>query len=137
MLESDLSRGPGAERRQLLFLAIGLAGVGGGTWWLFDRRALGVVMLILAGVALSGFIGYAAIGHRVFLSFSMVTLVIGRAVSWLVVLLLYVVMVAGLGSALRLFGVNRLDRDFDRCKRKVSMLVDVLPLDPESFRRQS
>ena len=137
MLTPNLSSGPAAERQQLLFLGIGLAVIAAGTWWFLGSRISSLVLIVLASVALAGFVVYRAIGRDVFLVFMLLSLAIGHVVSWVVVLLLYAVVIAGLGAMLRLFGMNRLERNFDACRKKASMLADVPPLDATGFRRQS
>jgi hypothetical protein len=137
MLERAFSPRPAAERQQLLFAAIGLSAVGGISWWLFGTRTFSTALIVIAASAWFGFIMYRVAGRSVFLVLSVTALIIGRAVSWLVLLVLYVVVIAGLGGILRLGGMNRLERRFDMCKRKRSMLVDVPELTPSSFRRQS
>jgi ABC-type sugar transport system permease subunit len=137
MRESRPSPGARAEKQQLLVLGIGLAAIGAGAWWLFGLHALNILMLTLAGLALAGCLAYRAMGRGVFLVFSLLSLAVGRVVSWLMVLVLYVVVIAGLGTVLRLFGMNRLERNFEACRKKGTMLVDVPRLDPAGFRRQS
>jgi hypothetical protein len=136
MLERTFSPGPAAERQQLLVTAIGLSAVGGISW-LLGTRTFSIVLFVVAVSAWFGFIRYRNAGRSVFLVLSMIALIIGRAVSWLVLLVLYVVVIAGFGGLLRIGGMNRLDRKFDLCKKKSSMLVDVLELPPSGFRRQS
>lgn len=133
----NLQRGPAAEKQQLLFLGIGLAVMAVGSWWFFGSRISSLVLIVLASVALAGFVAYRAIGRDVFLVFMLLSLAIGHVVSWVIVLVLYAVVIAGLGSMLRLFGMNRLERNFAACRKKASMLADVPPLDAASFRRQS
>ena len=137
MLEPGLSRGPAAEKQQLLFLGVGLAVLGGANCWVFGPRVSGIVLLALGAVALAGRAAYASIGRSVFLIFALVSMALGRVVSWVIVLMLYVLVIGGLGSVLRLFGMNRLARDFAACRKKESMLMDVPPLDAASFGRQS
>jgi hypothetical protein len=137
MLEPSFARVPAAEKQQLLFLGVGLAVIGGGTWWLFASRVSSAVLLVLAVLALAGFVAHRAIGRGVFLIFALLALAIGSVISWVIVLVLYAVVIAGLGSVFRLFGMNRLQRDFKACKEKVTMLADVPPLGAASFRRQS
>ena len=137
MLEPNFARGPAAEKQQLLFLGIGLAVIGGSTWWFFGSRVSSAILLALAAVALAGFVAHRAIGRGVFLIFALLALAIGSVISWVIVLVLYTVVIAGLGSVFRLFGMNRLQRDFKACKEKATMLADVPPLGAASFRRQS
>lgn len=137
MLEPVLSRGPTAEKQQLLFLGIGLTLIGGANWWLFGPRVMVVVLLVLGAVALAGCVAHRTIGRGVFLVFALLTMAVGRVVSWVILLLMYVLFIAGLGSVLRLFGMNRLARNFELCKKRGSMLMDVPPLDATSFERQS
>jgi hypothetical protein len=137
MSAPDLNPGARAERSQLCWLAVGLGLIGGGWWWVFGPRPFPLVLLALAGLAGLGTLAPRAIGRTVFLLFSMIALALGRVLSWAVLLVLYVLAIGVLGSILKLFGMNRLERDFAACRRKTTMLVDVPPLDPAGFRRQS
>lgn len=137
MLEQPFSPGPAAERRQLLFTAVALSAVGGISWLLFGTRTFSTVLFVIAASAWFGFLMYRTAGRGVFLVLSVIALIIGRVVSWLVLLVLYVVVIAGFGGILRLCGMNRLERRFDISKKKRSMLVDVPTLPPGSFTRQS
>lgn len=137
MIERNVDRGPAAERQQLLVLGVGLAVIGWGAWWLFGPRVTSVIVLVLASVALAGVVAHRVIGRAIFLLFSLILLAVGQVVSWFIVLAMYGVVIAGLGFLLRLFGMNRLDRNFARCKQKRSMLTDVVRLDFRSFGRQS
>jgi hypothetical protein len=137
VLEPGFSRGAAAERQQLLFLGLGLAAIAAVHWWLSGLRPAGVVLLVLGVLALAGAVAHGAIGRGVFLIFAVLTLALGRVVSWVIVLGMYVLFIAGLGSVLRLFGMDRLARNFEACKKRRSMLMDVPPLDAASFERQS
>jgi ABC-type sugar transport system permease subunit len=137
VLEPVLSRGPTAEKQQLLFLGIGLTLIGGANWWLFGPRVMSAMLLVLGAVALAGRLAHRAIGRGVFLSFALLAMAMGRVVSWVILVVMYVLFIAGLGSVLRLFGMNRLARDFEACKKRGSMLMDVPPVDAASFERQS
>jgi ABC-type sugar transport system permease subunit len=131
------SAGAATERQQLLFLGLGLVIVAGAIGWLVGPHALHVVLVSMAAVALAGFVAHRAIGRGVFLVFFLLSSAIARLVSWLIVLVLYVTVIGGLGVLLRLVGMNRLERNYPACKRKHTMFVDVPPLDPAGFRRQS
>jgi hypothetical protein len=133
----DPNPGARAERAQLAWLAVGLTGLGGAFWWAFGPRPFPLVLLGLAALAGLGWLAYRAMGRTVFLLFTLVSLTLGRVVSWAVLLVLYAVAIGLLGSIFKLFGMNRLERDFAACRRKTTMLVDVPPLDPAGFRRQS
>jgi hypothetical protein len=137
MLEPDLNRGPSAEKQQLLFLGIALTLLGGADFWLHGPRVIGAVLLVLGTAGLAGRVAHRAMGRSVFLVFALLSAALGRLVSWVVVFVLYVLVIATLGSILRLFGMNRLARNFEACKKMASMLVDVPPLPAASFGRQS
>ena len=131
------ARGSSGERSQLLWLGAGLAVIGTGFGWAFGRWTFAAILLGLAALALIGGLAYQRVGRSVFLVFTLVSLTVGRLVSWLVVLVLYALSIGVFGSILKLFGMNRLERDFAANKRKATMFVDVPPLDRPSFRRQS
>jgi hypothetical protein len=133
----DPAAGGRAERSQLGWLAAGLTAIGGVTWWALGPRPLPLVLLGLAGLAGAGWVAHRAMGRTVFLLFTLVSLTLGRVVSWAVVLVLYGLAIGVLGSIFALFRMNRLERDFAACRRKTTMLVDVPLLDPAGFRRQS
>jgi ABC-type sugar transport system permease subunit len=137
VLSAGHSAGAATERQQLLFLALGLLTVAGATWWLVGLHALHVVLVSMAVAALAGFVAHRAIGRGVFLVFLLLSSAIARLVSWLIVLILYVAVIGGLGVLLRLVGMNRLERNHAACKRRRTMFMDVPPLDPAGFRRQS
>jgi len=137
MLQRNFCPGVNTEKKQLLFLAIGLSLISGGSWWILGARVFTAILVFLAAVALGGFLGYRSIGRDIFLVFSLLSLVIGWVVSWLVLLCLYVLPIGVFGSILRLFGMNRLERNFELCKGKDTMFVDVPSIDEASFRRQS
>jgi fatty acid desaturase len=131
------ARGSSSERSQLLWLGAGLAVIGTGFGCAFGRWTFPAILLGLAALALVGALADRRVGRSVFLVFTLVSLTVGRLVSWLVVLVLYVLAIGVFGSILKLFGMNRLERDFAANKRKATMFVDVPPLDRASFRRQS
>jgi Rhomboid family len=126
-----------AERQQLRWLAVGLTLIGGAFSWGLGPRPFPLLLLGLAALAWLGTVAHRAMGRTVFLLFTLVSLTLGRVVSWVVVLALYVLAIGVLGSIFKLFGMNRLERDFEACRRKTTMLVDVPPLDPAGLRRQS
>ena len=126
-----------AERRELWRLAAGFAIGGGVIHFAFGASGLPLVLLILSFIAFAGAAAFDRIGHDVHLVFSLSSLVIGRSVSWLALALMYLVGIACLGSILRSLGMNQLERDFDRCRAKPTMLVDPPETTAQSFRRQS
>lgn len=125
------------ERRELWRLAAGFAVGAGVIHWVFAIAGLPLVLLAFSLTAFAGAAAFGRIGHDVHLIFSLIALAIGRIMSWLGVALMYVVGIAFIGSILRLFGVDRLDRDFARCRTKPTMFVDPPETTVESFRRQS
>lgn len=137
MLSASLRRSAAEERSQLLFLGIGLAAVASALAWVFGARVFPGILAAFACAALAGWVAYRRIGHDVYLVFALIALAIGRIVSPVVVFIMYLAGIALVGAALRVFGVNRLKRDFRSCKQLPTMLVDATQPSDESFRRQS
>jgi hypothetical protein len=137
MLGPDPNPGPAAERQQLRWLAVGLSLIGVALWWAFGLRPSVLVLAGLAALAWVGSMAHGATNRGVFLLFTVISLTLGRVVSWMAVLVLYALAIGLLGSIFKLFGMNRLERDYAAAKRKTTMLVDVPPLEPAGFRRQS
>jgi hypothetical protein len=126
-----------SERRELWRLAGGLAVGAVVLHFLFGAVVLPLILATLSLLALLGAAAFSRCGHDVYLVFSLVALLIGRVISWLMVALTYVLGIALFGSITRIFGMNKLDRDFRRCRQKPTMLVDAPHTSPESFTRQS
>jgi hypothetical protein len=131
------SPGPRLERRQLLVqgaalgaLAAVLHVLAGAVWAPWILGSLGVAGL--AGAAL-----YPGLGRGVFLVYALLGRALGRALSFGVLCLAWAVGIAAFGSVLRLAGMNRLERDFARCRARDSMLVPAPPTDLASFERMS
>lgn len=137
MLNASLRRSAAEERSQLLFVGIGLAAVAAALAWIFGARVFPGILAVLACAALAGWAAYRRIGHDVYLVFALIALAIGRIVSPVVVFIMYLAGITLVGAVLRLFGVNRLKRDFQSCRQLPTMLVDATQPSDESFRRQS
>ena len=126
-----------AERLELWKLAAAFAVGAIALHFLFGWTGLPTVLACLSGVALCGAVFFRQIGHDVCLVFNLIAMLLGGVVSRLVIALMYFVGVLCFGSILRLFGMNRLERDFERCRARRSMLADAPTTTAESFRRQS
>ncbi len=131
------SPGPSAERNQLLILAAGLLIVGASYYWFADGIILPMFFVGIASLALAGGIAYEKCGRPVFLLFALLSSFIGRVVSTVIIAVIYFCTILVFGSVLRLFGMNKLERKFSRCRLRESMFVDAPMTDAESFRRQS
>jgi hypothetical protein len=131
--ESELA----SERRELWRLAGGLAAAALVLHFLFGAVVLPLILATLSSLALLGATAFRRCGHDVHLVFSLLAHLIGRVISWLMVALTYALAIALLGSAIRIFGMNKLDRDFRRCRQKPTMLVDAPHTSLDSFTRQS
>jgi len=131
--------GPDAasERRELWKAAVGLAVASVVLHLLFGMRVVPAILLALGALAFVGAVAFRHFGRDVFLFLMLGALAIGRVVSWLMVSLMYVTGIALSGLVARLFGMNRLERDFARCRGKTTMLVDAPPTTRETFSRQS
>ena len=129
---------PGASKRTELWrLFAGFAVIAVGLHLLFGLTGLPAVLAVLSVVAFAGAAWFARIGHDVYLVFSLVALLIGNVVSRVIVGAMYLLGIVLLGSVGRIFGMNKLERDFERCRAKTTMLVDAAETTSESFRRQS
>jgi len=129
--------GAQAERQQLRWLAAGLTLMAVVALATRGLRPLPIALIALATLALLGSAAGGSLGRSAFLLFTLAALALGRLVSWAVLIVLYALAIAALGSLFRVFGMNRLERDFAACRDKTTMFVDVPPLDPAGFRRQS
>jgi hypothetical protein len=128
---------PASERRELWRVAGGLAGGALALHLLIGAVVLPAILASLAAIALLGAIAFRRFGRDVHLVLSLLAMAVGRVVSWLAVALMYVLGIALLGSIMRLFGMNRLERDFRLCRKKGTMLVDAPQTSRDSFSRQS
>lgn len=137
MLQHNLTMNAREERQQLLYLALGLGVISVLLGRFSDARILPIFLLIIGLVALAGCLAYQRIGRDIYLVFALVSLIVGHVVSWFVVLILYLVGIAGVGTALCFGGMDRLRKNFTSCKRLPTMFVDAPSTDPDSFRRQS
>ena len=137
MLQRDLAPDSKGERQQLLILAAGLGVVASALIAFFG---LGVWPCLLGGLALVALVGAAAhrwCGRDVYLGFALVALAVGGVVSRLLLVALYLVGILLLGSILKLFRMNQLNRDFQACRAMKTIFVDAPATSLESFGRQS
>lgn len=133
----EYSPGPAAERRQLLVLGVGIQFIAACFYWFTGTTMLPMIFIGLGSLALAGGIAHKACGRSVFLLFAVFSSVVGRAVSAAIIAFVYFWAILVFGSILRLFGMNKLERNFYRCRDRETMLVDAPTTDAESFRRQS
>lgn len=137
MLSPKLRRDGKGERTELFILSVGLAAVAAGLAALLGARVFPAVLLVCAVLALAGALAYRKVGHDVYLAFALLSMAIGRLISPIVLLVMYIVAIGALGGILRLSGMNRLRRNFAKCRAQPTMFVDATPTTAESFRRQS
>jgi len=135
MTNSGISAG--AERIELWKIAAAFGAAAIALHLLFGWKALPIAFACLSGLALFGAVFFRRIGHDVSLVFDLVAMLLGGIVSRVMIAVMYVVGIICFGSLLRLFGMNKLERDFQRCRAKPSMLSDAPATPIESFRRQS
>ncbi|HOO57308.1 MAG TPA: hypothetical protein PLN69_10820 [bacterium] len=131
------TRGPEQERRQMLLMSISFIVVGGLLFFLLEKP---VPAAVLSGLSLFAFIGFAAypwVGRGIYLVFALVAFLIGHAVSWLSVRMVYVLAIVIFGAFVRLFGMDRLKKNFENGKKKETNFEESPASDIESFRRQS
>ena len=121
----------------LVVLAIGLAAIGLALWLVAGAMILPALLLALSMAAWVGFILFQSVGRDVYLVFAVIASAIRRVLSWVVLVLMYLLFIGLFGSILRLCGMNRLERNFKSCRDKESMLVNPPATDADSLRRQS
>ena len=137
MLSPNFLVDPKRERVELLILAIGLFGIAVVFAVFLHGRIFPTVLSLGALLALAGAIFQRTIGHDVYLIFALIALAIGRIVSPIVVFLSYLPGIALVGSFLRLVGMNKLRRNFRKCRAEPTMFVNPMPTTHDGFRRQS
>jgi hypothetical protein len=137
MFKPQFNIGSKNEKKQMVIAGIGFAVVAGVFGYGLGNITPSIVFSCLSLVSLCGFLFYSYIGRDVFLILAAVGSIIGRVVSWFVVLLVYALVIGLLGSVLRLMGMNLLRRDFQACSQSKTMFVDAPHTDSESFSRQS
>lgn len=130
-------KSPAQERRQMLLMALSFSIVSALLLFVLDRTAPAA---ILSGLALLAFAGYAAypwIGRDIFLIFALVAFLVGNAVSWLAVRMVYLLAIVLFGIPMRLFGMDRLKKKFETGKKLETNFEKAPASDIESFGRQS
>jgi hypothetical protein len=137
VLERAILRTPAEERAELAFLGAGLVALAAVLTFFSDTVLLPAVLAAVGCVAIVARVWYRRIGHDVYLVFALIALAIGRVLSPVVILVMYVAGICVLGTVLRGVGMDRLNRNFEKCRRRPSMLVDAPHRSRESFRRQS
>lgn len=137
MFSPGFSVVPERERVELLILGVGLTAIAAVFAVFLNGRIFPAVLLLLGLLAFAGAIYHRRIGHDIYLAFALIALAIGRIVSPLIVFVAYVLGVGLFGSLLRLIGMNKLKRDFMKCRTEPTMFVKPSPTTREGFRRQS
>lgn len=137
LMQQNFSRGAAAERKQLLFLALGLLAIGSFLYFHHHGGIVPVVILSLGAVALLGTALFSSIGRDIYLCFALFSLLMSGIVSKIVVGGVYALGILFFGSLLKLSKMDQLQKDFARCKSKSTMLDDSPLTDIQSFGRQS
>lgn len=137
LMQQNFSRGAAAERKQLLFLALGLLAIGSFLYFSHHGGLVPTVILSLGTIALLGTVLFSSIGRDIYLGFALFSLLISGVVSKIVVGGVYTLGILIFGSLLKLGNMDQLQKDFVRCKSKSTMLDDSPLTDMQSFGRQS
>lgn len=137
MFSPNFSVPPEREGVELRILGVGLTATAAVFGVFLGGRIFPAVLLLLSLLAFAGAIYYRRIGHDVYLAFALVALALGLIVSPLIVFVAYALGVGLFGSLLRLAGMNKLKRNFMKCRAEPTMFVNPSPTTPEGFRRQS
>lgn len=137
MFSPSFSLDPKKERVELLILGVGLVVIATAFGVFLKGRIFPAVLLLLGLLAFAGAICHSRVGHDVYLVFALISFAIGRIVSPLVVFVTYVLGIGLMGSLLRFVGMNKLKRDFTKCRAEPTMFINPTPTTREGFRRQS
>lgn len=127
---------PNSGRKDLVVTGLAF-GVSAAILFALDKPVIPYVALALALIALFGSAFFQSIGHRIHASITTVRRSIQRVVSYVVLTVVYFGFVSILGLILSFFGMDRLRKDFDKCKAMPSMFEEAPATDLDNFRRQS
>jgi hypothetical protein len=133
----NYSQGAKAERKQLLLLAGGFFAIATAIYWFVETAIFPTFFLTLSGSALISAVFYSTCGRAVFLAFALFSSFIARVISFVILTVMYFWAILVFGSLLRFFGMNKLERNFIRCRLRSSMFMNAPGTDMENFRRQS
>ena len=128
---------PGKERQELSIFGFALVAIATGFYFLAGIRILPGILAVLGLVGLLGSIAYPYGGRNFYIIIAIISSTLGRIVSWLVLLFMYMIVIAGFGLLLRAIGMNRLQRNFRKTRKKETMFTDSPSTTQESFLRQS
>lgn len=137
MRELDASPAVVQERKRLLFLSSGLGLAAGVLWWLRPWSLFPSVLAMFCLMALAGRLAYRLIGRDVYVVLDLMIHTLGRAVSWLAIVIMYGVAIVLGGSLLRLGGMDQLRRSFSACRALETMFEAAPMTTRETFGRQS
>lgn len=106
--------------------------------WLISRKiVLPSFLLCLSFIAFFGFIFFPVMGKHVYKLFDIVSKIISKIVSFVAMSIMYIVGIVIPGLLLRIFRIDRLQKDFFSNKNKQSMFETVPIITSDSFKRQS
>lgn len=137
MLEIDFNPLESTQRRQLLAMAVAFALASAALWFLADARVLPILLISLSSIGLLGYCAYGKLGRDIYLALAVIIRMVGWVLSRIVLGVMFVFAITLPGLVLRLFGMDRLNKEFQRCRTRESMFVDTPVHDSEDFRRQS
>lgn len=137
MSQHSIYPNPAHEKRNLeigfLVSAIGSLIV----FTVLEWMILGSIMAGFALLNLAGWSDFERRGRNVYI----IIQALGRSLHWLispvVLALMYLFAILLPGALLRLVGMNRLERRFDRCRERDTMFEEAPTSEPGDFRRQS
>lgn len=125
------------EKRQLEVLAVGFAVIALFFGLLTHRQTGATVFTALALLSLTGRVFFQQIGRDVYLYFALITTGIGYIISKIVMVFLYILGIAFVGTLLKLIKMDLLEKNWVQCKGKSSMFKTAPETTKESFERLS
>ncbi len=105
--------------------------------FVLEKPVVPYIAATLGAVSLIGFIFFRSLGRSIHSLFAAVRQSIQKAVSYIVLTIVYFGFVSILGSILSLLGMDKLRKDFDKAQSTKTMFEDAPATDLDNFKRQS
>ncbi len=126
----------GSEKKDLALTGLAFA-ISAAILFVLAKPIISYVALALSGLAFFGVVLFNSIGRKIHASGVAIRQSIQRAVSYIILTVIYFGFVSVLGLILSLFGMDKLRKNFSKYKALKSMFDEAPATDLDNFRRQS